>query len=536
MREDSMCKSRATGFADPVYRYILAAAGIIVLYISLGRYAQSLYEHCLIIPCLLLLGAIRERRTGLKYWKRFLLPLAMIVWFLILQIKRSIVYDEVYNVGLFLSTYLFAFPLASILDDGDPEKALKVFALAYLAAASLLAVWGLLLVLGCLPAFLSETVCWDGARLQMVWHPNVAACFLMIGVIFGSTFMSQAKFKWERFGLGTVMAVLLGTMALTNCRTAIILTGGYLGMVVFLGVIKRGKKWLLPGAFAILAVTAAFYTAAGTLYQMNHDKLLEQYSQQYVQQIEVEDTNQESETRADDDQNQVNHDELLEQGSQQHVQQTEVEDTNQESETKTDDQTDPPAVQENSGNEEKEETIPLQVDADTGEVRLIVQSAQDTMKKDLGTLNNRTRIWSAAIFALRESRDVLLWGIGNPGWYVSFYTSYPIGHLHNSWLECLVGLGLAGFLMALLFTLFTVWNCLVILCKHYSDIWRRNVALLTLCLIGVSFLQSYLFYSPVRHHPFDFMFFLCSGYLVHWQAEDNRRILAAVRSRFSFLK
>ena len=76
MREERICKSRAARSADPVYRYNLVAAGIIVLYISLGRYAQSLYEHCLIIPCLLLLGAIRERRTGLKYWKRFLLPLS----------------------------------------------------------------------------------------------------------------------------------------------------------------------------------------------------------------------------------------------------------------------------------------------------------------------------------------------------------------------------------------------------------------------------------------------------------------------------
>ena len=500
MREERICKSRAARSADPVYRYNLVAAGIIFLYISLGRYAQVLYEHCLIIPCLLLLGAIRGRGTGLKYWKRFLLPLAMTVWFLILQVKRSIVYDEVYNVGLFLSTYLFAFPLASILDDGDAGKALKIFAGTYLAAAVVLAVWGLLLVLDCLPVFLSETVCWNGARLKLVWHPNIAACLLMIGVIIGTAFVQQAKSKWKRFGLGTVIALFLGAMALTNCRTAIILTGGYLGTIVFFAAVKCGRKWFLPGVLAILAVTVAFYTGAGALYRANHDKLLEQYSQQYVQQLEAGDTNQESEVKAEDD------------------------------------QTDPPVVQENSGNEEKEETIPLQVDADTGEVQLIAQSAQSTMKKDLGTLNNRTGIWSAAFFALRESRAILLWGIGDPGWYVSHYLASEISHLHNAWIQCLVGMGLAGFLMAVLFTLITLWNCLIVLLKHHRDIWKRSMALLVLVLMATAFLEPYLFYTTSDYHMIDFLFFLCAGYLVHWQAEDNRRILAAVCSRFPFLK
>ncbi len=500
MKEEHICKSGENGFMDSVYQYILAAAGIIFLYISLGRYAQVLYEHCLIIPCLLLLAVIRERRTGLKYWKRFLLPLAMTVWFLILQIKRSIAYDETYNVGLFLSTYLFAFPLASILDDRDPEKALKVFAGAYLSAAAALAAGGMLLVLDCLPSFLSKDICWDGARLQMVWHPNIAACFLMIGVIIGTVFVSQAKSKWGKLGFGMVIAVLLVTMALTNCRTAIILTGGYLGTMVFFGVIKHGGKWFLPGVLAMLAVTVAFYTGAGVLYQVNHDKLLEQYSQQYVQQIEVEDANQVPEAKADDD------------------------------------QTAPPAVQENSGNEAKEETIPLHVDVNTGEVQLITKSAQNTIGKDLGTLNNRTGIWRAAFFALRESRDILLWGIGNPGWYVSHYFTPEINHLHNAWIQCLVGMGLAGFLMAVLFTLITLWNCLIVLLKHHRDIWKRSMALLVLVLMATAFLEPYLFYTTSDYHMIDFLFFLCAGYLVHWQAEDNRRILAAVCSRFPFLK
>lgn len=476
MREDSICQSRRSGLADPVYRYILTAAGILFLHLSLGRYALALYEHCLIIPCLMFLGAIRERGTDLKFRKRFILPLAMAGWFLILQIRRSISYDEGYNVGLFLSIYLFAFPLATILNDGDNGKALKIFAGAYLAAATVLAAEGLLLVFDCLPSFLSKDVCWDGARLKMVWHPNIAGCFLMIGIVFGTVFLSQANSRRIKIGLGAVIALLLGAIALTNCRTAILLTGAYLGTVLFFAAVKRGWKWFLPGVLAVLVVTVVFYLGTGQLYQANHDMLVEKYTQQYAQ------------------------------------------------------------LMADSPDDSVLETLPFRISSRTGEVRLKTDSPQGSIEKDLGTLNSRTQIWNAAILALRESRAILLWGIGNPGWYVSHYNAFEIVHLHNAWMECLVGLGLAGFLMAVLFTLMTLWNCLVVLLKHHQDIWKRSVALLVLCLMAAAFLEPYLFYTAGEYHMVDFLFFLCSGYLVHWQAEDNRRILAAVRSRLPILK
>ena len=473
MKDFFVHKPEKTGASDPVLYYVLAAAGIIFLYMTLGRYAQTVYDGFLVVPCLLFLGAIREPGTGRDLRNVLLLPAAMMVWFLLLQIRRGSAYDELYNAGLFLSAYLFAFPMASMLRDGDAQKALKIFAGAYLAAAAVLAAEGVLLVLDCLPGFLSEDVCWDGARLQMVWHPNIAGCFLMIGIILGTGFVSQARSRWAKLGLCAVIALILGAMALTNCRTAILLTGGYLGSLLFFRAVKHGRIWFLLGVLSVLVVTAAVYLGAGRLYQANQELLIRKYTQQYSQQLQ---------------------------------------------------------------GDSQEETLPIKIDAETGEVRLTSGSPQGGLEKDFGTLNSRTQIWSSALLALRESRALQIWGIGNPGWYVSQYNAFEIKHLHNAWMECLVGMGFVGFAIAAAFTLITLWNSLIILLKHHQDIWKRTVALLVLCLMAASMLEPYLFYTTSKYHLVDFLFFLCAGYLVCWQQEDNRRILAAVRGRIPFLK
>ena len=96
-------------------------------------------------------------------------------------------------------------------------------------------------------------------------------------------------------------------------------------------------------------------------------------------------------------------------------------------------------------------------------------------------------------------------------------------------------MGAVGFLIAVMFTLITIWNILIVLLKHYQDIWKRSAAILVLCLLAASVLEPYLFYTTVSYHLVDMIFFLCAGYLAYWQ-EDNRRILLWIRSRLSFLK
>ena len=486
MKKDVIAKRGKHIFSDLLYLYILIIAGIVFLHISVHDYVRGLYIDYLFFPALMFLGAVLERGTPLKQ-KVYLIPsLAMVAWFLLLQLRRVLVDEPVQNIGLFLFIYLFTFPLASLLQDGDKKKALKIFAGVYLLAASTMIADTALLFADCVPSFFSRHIFWNGARLQVFWHSNIAACFLMSGIVFSTIFYSTTKSRWIKLALSILIAMMLGVMALTNCRTAIILTGGYLGAQIFFALIKRGKKWFVPGVLAVLAVTIAFFMGAKYLYQANEASLIEKYTQQTV-----EATADTSKTEA----------------------------PIQEFAELTD------AV-----------TTQVKVDLNSGETTLISQSPQNTFKKDLVTLNSRTQIWKATYNAIRENPTILVWGLTDPGAYVSSYNSFTLGHLHNAWIECLATLGVAGFLIAMLFTLITVWNCLIVLLMRNQDVWKRNVALLALCLMAASMLEPYLFVSTFEYHLIDFLFFLCAGYLAHWQEEDNRRIFKAVSSKIRHLK
>ena len=524
MKKESLHNFGKSVLLDPVYYYILSIAGIIFIYISFENYVKIIYEHLLIAPCFLFLGAMIERRSYPRFRGVFLLANIMAAWFLILQIRRSIESDVLYNAGLFLSIYLFAFPLASLLKESK-QKALKIFAGAYLAAAAVLAVNGLLLVLDCLPAALSKHVFWNGARLEVFRHPNITGCFFMIGACFCATFLSQVKSLWSKLGLCMLLVLIVGVLALTSCRTATILTGGFLGALIFFKMIHRGKKWFLPAMLAALILIVGFYIGTRYLYQANNTMLIEKYVQQYSEQLVPEAADHVSEESADPEVTEAETATVSEAaavGSE--LEAVVAADVSCEEEYYEEEY-----YEEDLAAEEVKQ-LPITVDPETGEIILTTDSPQDSIEKDFGTLNSRTYIWSAARFAIRDSRSIQFWGIGNPGEYVSDYCFFPVAHLHNSWMECLVGMGVVGFLIAVMFTLITLWNILLILVKHHQDPWKRNVAILTLCILAASVLEPYLFYTTTAYHPVDFLFFLCSGYMAHWQQADNRYIMDKIRN------
>ena len=471
-------KPEETGFADSVSHYVMAAAILVFLYMAFPDLVWVYYEQCLMIPCLMLLGIQMVRRPSSEIRKTFLLPGAMVIWFLFLQGKRFMEHADLDNIGLFLTTYLFAFPLASLLQDGDKKRALKIFAGACVAAAAMLSVGGLLLIADCLPGFLEEHIFWDGGRLTVFWHPNVGACYLMMGIVFCTAFLAQEKSWQSKTLLSVLLVLMIGIQALTGCGIVIILTGGYLSSFLFFGAIRRGRKWFVPGIFAVLILTAAFHEGAMYLDQINTGALIKKYSEQYAQQI----------TQA--------------------------------------------ASEGEEWTFDAEQTLPIAVDPDTGEVYLTAQSSQGSASEEFGTWDSRTYVWSAAKFAIRETPSILYWGMHNPGDYISYYNFFPVSHLYNAWWECLVGLGVVGFLIAMIFTLITVWNSLMVLLRHHRDIWKRSTAILALCLMAAAVLEPYLFYATPDYHLVDFLFFLCSGYLFHWQEADNRCIMSKIRGIF----
>lgn len=458
---------------NPVFLSICAVAVLIFLHITLGKYVTYLYNNLLIIPCVLFCGFSLVSTKSPIPIRKLLLPALMIVWFLLLQNYRSSIGANTQSLGLFFSIYLFAFPMALLTNDGDEKQYLKMFAGIYTTAAAVLAGYSLLLIFDCLPGFLTDMVYWDGARLAALWHPNLSACFFMIGIGFSLAFFFQASDIWKRVLLLGLIALLFFAMALTNGRTTILLAGAMLGGTVFFRIVKKCWKNVVPGLLVAIGIIIAVFTLAGQLYAANQEYLLQKFSSQYHE-----------------------------------------------------------ATQNGTAGDDTS-TLPIQIDPETEEITLKYKNPQGSLISNLKTLNSRTTIWNSAFYAIREWPALLIHGIDDPGRYISYYTPFTVSHAHNSWIQCLLGLGFPGFAIATVFTLTTFWNCAMVLLKHNQDIWKVTVSLLSLCLMAAGFMEPYLFLTPAVYHSFDFLFFLCAGYLSHWQAEENQTMLRLFRNRLS---
>ena len=115
-------KPETPDYAGISYCCILLAAGLIFAFMSFRGYVQSYYEHFLIIPCMLFVGIHLGLRGRAVNKKRFILPGVMVAWYLFLQGKRFVESGVYTNFSLFLTVYLFAFPLACVMKDGNRKK------------------------------------------------------------------------------------------------------------------------------------------------------------------------------------------------------------------------------------------------------------------------------------------------------------------------------------------------------------------------------------------------------------------------------
>lgn len=445
--------------------YLLIAAGLIAFYIATYMLSEGVYDYCLVVPCMLFLGARLERDGLPKFSPRFFFSAVMIAWVLLLQLKRRYYDEGTANLGPYFVTYLFAFPLAAVLRGEEQKHVLKIFAGAFLLGATVLVVWGLLLFLDLVPDALNGIILWSGGRMPLLWNSNTGGRFLMIGIVMGMAFLPQLRVRWQKIILSLLLVLMVGILVMNGSRGTIISTSVYLGATFFFRMIRRGKKWFFPGMLAGIAVAVMFYEGSMALCQLNYERMCGPGSV------------------------------LSETG--------------------------PRAVV---------------LAADASEINRKITEFWKTVEKYIGTLSHRTELWQATCITLANRPQLFIWGAADPGAEVSTFLADKMEHLHNSWFQCLVGLGAVGFLLALSFTVMTLWNSLGVLIKHHSDHWKRNMALLALCLMLNSLVEPYIFYTSAPFHPSDFLFFLCAGYLAHWQEADNRRILAAVRRKIPFLK
>lgn len=441
----------------PVTTYCLWATALFTfLGIAFGPFGSYLFEEVMIIPVVLFLYICFTRPIPAGVKKTMGLSLLMLGWFLFLQITRDLAYFEVYPFSTYFCSYLFAFPLACLLQDGEKKQALKLFGIVFIAASLWHSLAALLLLLDLVPAYFTQYhLFWDGTRLNSFWHSNMVACFLMFGIASCVAFLQEAKKGWVKLALLTAIVVILATMALTNCRTIIILTAGILGGAVFYAIIK-GRWKLAPIGFVAAVVILVFvYLSCGKLYNTNSEAVFTRQLTEYMEEAGITE-------------------------------------------------------------------IPEDFELET-------TSAQGSLASDLITLNSRTSIWKASFDAMNSDKIRYIFGVDYPGKYMSYFCWFEQTHTHNSWVETLMGLGLPGFALAMVFTLITLWNGIVILLKYPTDVWKRTIAMLCLCMLVASFMEPYLFLPPIDYYIYNFIFLLCLGYLVHWQEEDNRKMRCAVR-------
>lgn len=464
------------------FYYLLAAGGIEFLFMVGSENAHYYLDTYSIIPCMLFLGTVFTQKMTKPAKHQLWLCLLVAAWFVIAQTQHTTVSLESRPAGLFFSAYLMAFPFAALTQDGVQQKGLKMIAKVYLAASMMLVAYMLLLMLDCLPRSLGTFVFWDGARLNVMWHPNVCASIFMIGIALCLGFLFQTKRRWVKCLLLAAFVLQFIASSLTNSRTAILATCGLIGGIVFFYIYKGGWKRFCGGLIAALVVIIVLFFTASSLYQLHNDILIAKYTA-------IVNAAKEQPTEAE-------------------AEETEL-----------------PAEEKTQSAAAKVEDLPIRVNKTTGEVKLQGSSNQGTITGDLWTLNGRTTTWRSALEVLMDNPSIAVWGTDEPGDAISDYNPFRVAHAHNSWVEVLLGLGIPGLLAALIFTWIAVRNAFSILWKK-NDMWKKSIAILVLCLLAVGFMEPYLFYGDLHNPFFDFIFFLCIGYMTQWREQKSEDIAA----------
>lgn len=438
--------------------WYLAAAGLLeFLFITmvcipsyLGYYLAETY---LIVPCLLFLGHVLQTKQSDFARRRLVLAGAAVVWFVISQIIHKLYGMENQPISTVLGVYLLAFPFAALTDDRE-NTGLWQTGKFFLAAALVLVAYSGILLLDLVPDGWKEFLYWDGTRLNVFWHPNITACYLMIGMGFGMVFLLRAKKTLTKVLLAAAVAVQFLTMALTNCRTTLLMTGALLGGIAFFFISRGGWKRFVLGLLAAALILVGSFKLSGEIYRWNEDRIISAVS----------------------------------------------------------------AIHAGDAGEPDGELYSVTED---GEIVITTENPQGSLVNDMASLNGRTYIWKSALQAIRDNKALALWGTEYSGTVISVYNSFPVEHSHNSWMEVLLRAGIPGLLIALIFTQLSAVRAAELLLSSRTELWKKIIAMLTMCVMVSGFLEPYLFGGKAYYHVIDFIFLFCTGYLDFWCKEQK---------------
>lgn len=462
---DPISKAYSPNALGKLQFYCLIAAGALeLLFMILGslfNYVAYYYvETYLIVPCAAFFALSLLSKVPSHARKSIFLCLAMVVWFMVTQTAQRAQGMQTKIISMFFCTYLLAFPYASVTEDSARQRGLKWITGIYIAVSLVLCVYASMLYFDLLPDWFHNEVRWDGARLLALWHPNICACLFMIGIALCLGLFFSCRKPYGKALLIFACAVQFLFLALTNCRTSILMTCALIGGIFFFGVYRGGWLRAVLLAFLALLLMLGLFILSGTLYEANETALIEKYASH----LESEDSEQ------------------------------------------------APAVSAPSGSI----TIPVKTDSQTGEVTLESVNGQGSFMSDLKTLNGRTTIWQSALNALRDNKRILLFGTEYVGTSISYYNPFPVVHGHNSWVEITFRTGLLGLIFALGFTWIGLRSAVTLIFDPKTDMWKKSISMLTLCVMVAGALEPFLFSADISYHFLDFFFFICLGYLDTW--------------------
>ena len=428
--------------------------------------AWLLVNYFLVVPCGLFLLLTLLRGINRKGRASLVLGLVMLVWAVVAEGIRLISGMGLIEPGVIAFYYALALPMAFALDDSRRQWGITALAVVFVLEGIRLCLQTAGLALGILPEIYAKFICWDGARLLQMFHPTTCAMLLMLGMGCSLALCLRTKKIWLRVLLIALAAAQFGVQTLTNGRNAVGFTCLMLGGMLF--CLIRGTGWKR----APLALAAAV-ALAGLLF-VTSQKLFKVHEQHMIQ----------AAIRSA-----------------------------QTAEAAWDEQEETQEQQTDAWEEEQLQPPPIGEDG-----KLATENVQKSLRQDLFSFNGRTDIWKEAVRGVGRHPSILLYGTDSVARVLAEDGKTSAEHTHNSYLETLCTLGLPGLLLGLAITLLALRAGVILLWKN-EDLWQSSVAIMTLCVLGCSLLEPYLFAAKSYHHYLCVFFLTGVGYLHQWCAE-----------------
>ena len=188
----------------------------------------------------------------------FAIGILFIVWFWILQPIHFLEDSSLNHYEKFIAPYLLALPFASVMEDGQRQRGLKIAAVVAISMSLALFMCTLLLMLGKMPAFVADVCYFDGPRLHLFVHPNILANLLLIGIGSCLYLCFTVKKKLVKLLCILLAAAFFAPLSMTNCRSVILLTAVLVGSAVLIRFLPSLKSNTIVRAAVALLTFAAF--------------------------------------------------------------------------------------------------------------------------------------------------------------------------------------------------------------------------------------------------------------------------------------